>query len=202
MSRDISWISEIKNNTQEDYIMWCWDTDNEGEFRDFATNEVLGLNDGGQQFVIKAGAHLSVSGCGIPDGGQKEGRPKMRVICAKSIADTQSFNGDPGKGFRMNRVMFDDAKNMDRIVYHDHGNLREMGSIAFPSGTEQNLILRIDDDGIFIDVYESRQSTEWKAYLFGKQLEDFVGETVKEFAKSALNAARDLAKDAAKAAIV
>lgn len=115
--------------------MWCWDTDNEGEFKDFASGEVVGYNDDARQFVIKAGAHLLASGCGIPDGGDKDGKPKMRVICAKSAANLNGPNGDPGAGFRMNRVIFNDNDKLDKLVYRDHNTTKEIGSITFPSGT-------------------------------------------------------------------
>jgi hypothetical protein len=47
MSRNISWIREIFNNTGDAYSVWCWDTDNEGEYFDFASGKELGVNDGG-----------------------------------------------------------------------------------------------------------------------------------------------------------
>ncbi|PSL31320.1 hypothetical protein [Dyadobacter jiangsuensis] len=186
MSRDISWINEIKNNTEEDYIIWCHDTDNEGEYRDFVTDEPVGKNDGGKQVIIKAGAHLVAGGCGIPDGGDKDGKPKARVICAYSAA--QRHSGDPGAGLRINRVMGDN--DQDKIVYRDHYTTKQLAEIIFPRGMEQNIILRIDADGIYLDIKEAKTSSEWQAYVFGQKLKDFFEELAPELAKLAIQAAQ------------
>jgi hypothetical protein len=186
MSRDISWINEIKNNTNEDYIIWCHDTDNEGVYRDYFTNEEIGKNDGGQQIVIKAGAHLVASGCGIPDGGDKDGKPKARVICAYSAA--LHHVGDPGAGLRINRVMADDEK--DKLVYRDHFTTKQLAEIIFPRGSEQNIILRIDADGIYLDIKEAKTSSEWEAYLFGQKVKNLFEELAPELAKLAIQAAQ------------
>lgn len=185
MSRDISWIKEIKNNTNDDYVIWCWDTDNEGVFKDWRTNKEVGKNDGGKQVTIKAGAHLSVGGCGIPDGGDKNGRPKSRVICKKSIATHST--GDPERGLRMNRVMANG--DYDKIVFRNAHTTAPIGEIRFHRGLEQNLILRIDNDGIFFSALEAKESTEWKAFVVGRELGKFVGELGKELAKDLLKAA-------------
>lgn len=190
MSRNISWINEIKNNTGQDFIMWCHDTDNEGEFRDFRTNKEVGKNDGGQQVIIKAGAHLAASGCGIPDGGDKDGRPKMRVVCAYEAATYHK--GDPGAGFRMNRVIGEDSEDSkkDKLVYRDHSTTKEFAEISFPRGTEQNIILRIDPNGIFLDIKEAKTSSEWEAYIFGQGVKKLLTDLAPDLAKLAIEAAK------------
>lgn len=161
MSRDISWINEIKNNTKDTYIIWCWDTDNEGEYKDFRTNQLIGKNDGGKRVRIAPGAHLAVGGCGIPDGGDKDGKPKARVIVKESLAMPGA--ADPGRGLRLNRVMV--AGERDALRYADHSDpQRVFGQISFPRGQEQNLILTINPDGIKLEAKEVKESTEWKAY--------------------------------------
>lgn len=187
MSRDISWINEIKNNTKQDYIMWVHDTDNEGEYKD-AHGHLIGLNDGGQQVIIKSGAHAYVTGCGIPDGGDKDGKPKMRVICATNVA--KSKHGDPGAGLRINRVIADDGQKLDKIVYRNHDTAKEIADVTFPMGMEQNYILRIENDGIFFDLKEAKYSDEWKAYIVGQKIGDFFEKIAPELAKTLLLAAQ------------
>lgn len=187
MTRDISWINEIKNNTNEAFVIWCWDTDNEGEFKDWTTGKLVGRNDGGAWVTIKPGAHLVVTGCGIPDGGDKDNKPKGRVICARSKIPHSNQHQDPGRGLRLNRVM--GPNQTDRLVYRDHDTTRELASIDFARGLEQNLILTIDDDGIKVTVKEEKESTEWKAYRFGVELGKFLASTLQEIATLALQAA-------------
>jgi len=188
MSRNISWINEIKNNTNEDYVIWCHDTDNEGEFKDYRTGKVIGRNDGGQQVKIRAGAHLAVSGCGIPDAGDKNEIPKARVICA--VSALKHRKGDPGAGLRLNRVIKDDNENLDEIVYRNHGTTEKIASMIFPTGMEQNIILRIDPNGIFVDVKEAKNSSEWEAYLFGEKIKGLLMDLAPELAKLAIQAAQ------------
>lgn len=191
MSRNISWITEIKNTTNDAYVIWCRDTDNEGEFRDLLTNESVGKNDGGQQVIIKPKAHLVASGCGIPDGGDKDGRPKARVICLKSAV--VHTTGDPGAGLRINRLMggVDKEKDeRDKIVYRNHDTTAEIANIIFPRGLEQNIILRIDENGIFLDIKEASLSTEWEAYMFGQGVKKLLLELAPELAKLAIQAAK------------
>ena len=187
MTRNISWINEIYNNTNTDYIMWVWDTDNEGDFSDFRTGQSIGKNDGGRRVIIKAGAHLRVTGCGVPDGGDKDGKNKCRVLCEVAKAVDQNPKLDPGRGLRLNRVMAENER--DKLVYRDHGTGREIASISFPRGLEQNLVLRIEKNGIFLDVREQKESTEWKATVFGRELGKALAEMLQEVAKLALQAA-------------
>lgn len=184
MSRDISWINEIVNNTDRTYTMWCWDTDNEGEFND--GSGVVGRNDGGERFDIEPRSHIYCRGCGVPDGGDKDGFPKARVICEKSKVEPSGpdLPGDPGRGLQINRVAFGEDK--DRISMRDRKTEREVGHIEFPRGLEQNLILRIEEHGIFLDVEEEQISTEWKAYLAGKEAGAFFENLFTELAKVAL----------------
>lgn len=187
MSRDISWINEVKNNTNREFVIWCWDTDNEGEFKDWETGKLVGRNDGGTWVVVKPGAHLVVTGCGIPDGGDRDGKPKCRVIAEKSKIKHDDHKRDPGVGLRLNRVM--GPGETDRLAYRDHGGGRQIAAVDFPRGMEQNLILIIADDGIFLELREQKVSTEWKAYEFGKELGEFLASTLKEVASLALQAA-------------
>jgi hypothetical protein len=168
MSRDITWINEISNTTKDDYIMWVWDTDNEGEFTDYRTGTLVGRNDGATRVVIKAGAHLKVSGCGVPDGGDKDGKIKCRVVCKASKAMGGGPTADPGVGLRMNRVMAGDEQ--DKLSFRDHGSGKEVGSATFSRGLQQNAILRISPEGIFLDIQEEKISTEWQAYEAGKAI--------------------------------
>lgn len=189
MSRDISWITEIKNNTNQDYIIWCRDSDNEGEFHTNQGKEV-GKNDGGKRVTIKAGAHLYASGCGIPDGNHENNLPRCRIICLKSEAVGHS--GDPEHGLRINRLQAPPDENgnkRDMLVYRNHHTTKEIATVMFPQGVEQNLIMRIDDDGIFIDVKESYESSEWKAYLVGKQIEDVFTKLLPDLAGVLIEAA-------------
>lgn len=187
MTRDISWINEIYNNTNTAYIMWVWDTDNEGDFRDFRTGQRIGLNDGGARVIIQPHAHLSVTGCGIPDGGDKDGRSKCRVLCKESSAMDQNKKHDPGRGLRLNRVM--GPGKTDKLVYRDHGTGKEIAAVTFPRGLEQNLILRIENDGVYLELKEAKVSTEWKVYKFGVALGEGLAQALKEIAKIALEAA-------------
>jgi hypothetical protein len=190
MSRDITWINEITNTTKDDYIIWVWDTDNEGEFKDYRTGELVGRNDGGTRVVIKAGAHLRVTGCGVPDGGDKDGKIKCRVICKASVAMGGGPKADPGVGLRLNRVMAGDEK--DKLSFRDHRSGKEVGSATFSRGLQQNAILRIGNDGIFLDIQEEKTSTEWQAYEAGKVIANTlmeVGKILLQVAGEALLAA-------------
>lgn len=187
MSRNISWINEIKNNTNQDYIMWCHDTDNEGEFKN-SEGKVLGKNNDGRQFVIRAKAHIYASDCGIPDGGDKNNIPKARVICLKSAA--KKLHGDPGAGLRLNRTIADDEKGLDRLAYRDHDTTKPIADMIFPKGSEQNIILRIDNDGIFLEVKEAKESSEYKAYLVGENIKKLLTELAPELAKLAIQVAQ------------
>jgi hypothetical protein len=183
MSRDITWINEISNTTNEDYIMWVWDTDNEGEFTDYRTGALVGRNDGATRVTIKAGAHLKVTGCGVPDGGDKNGKIKCRVICKASQAMGGGSKADPGVGLRMNRVMAGDDK--DKLSFRNHRSGQEVGSATFSRGLQQNAILRISPEGIFLDIQEEKTSTEWKAYQAGIA----IGNTLLEVGKILLQVA-------------
>src|SRR4030095_4134749 len=69
MPGGVSWITEIYNNTDDDYGIWCWDDGNEGEYR--GGGKVIGKNDGGVQVKIPKQTRVSTSdhSCGVPDGG-------------------------------------------------------------------------------------------------------------------------------------
>lgn len=189
MSRDITWINEITNTTKDDYIMWVWDTGNEGEFKDYRTGALVGKNDGATRVVIKAGAHLRATGCGVPDGGDKNGKTKCRVVCKASRAMGGGRTADPGAGLRLNRVM--DAGDNDKLVYRNHRSGKEAASVSFPRGNEQNAILRITNEGIFLDIQEQKESTEWKAYEAGKEIAKVLEKALIEVAKIAFQLAED-----------
>jgi hypothetical protein len=189
MSRDITWINEISNTTNDDYIMWVWDVDNEGEFKDYNTGALVGRNDGATRVVIKAGAHLRATGCGVPDAGDKNGKVKCRVICKASAAMKGGPTADPGAGLRLNRVM--DAGNNDKLSYRNHRTGKEEASVVFPRGNEQNAILRITNGGIFLDIQEQKESTEWKAYEAGQEIAKVLEQALIEIAKLAFQLAED-----------
>ena len=194
MPGGVSWITEIYNNTDDDYGIWCWDDGNEGEYR--VGGKVIGKNDGGVQVKIPKQTRVSTSdhSCGVPDGGSVRGQQKRRVIYKWDAR--KSTSGDPGIGLRLNRVMVSEEKD-DMIRYMDSRTGREFASIDVQRNSDQSLIIRIEPDrgkagkaGIFLDVFEQKQSGATKARLFGEQVAGFLADLAPKIAELALEAAK------------
>ncbi|NRR28979.1 hypothetical protein HSX11_02165 [Oxalobacteraceae bacterium] len=192
MSGNVSWINEIKNNTDKAFVIWCWDTGNEGEYKDWITGKLVGRNDGGKRVTIAPRAHLRVTGCGVPDGGDRDGKSKCRVLCeASKVMDNNPMH-DPGRGLRINRVQ--GPGEQDQILYYNHETVERIAAINFPRGKEQNLIMTIDEHGLKLTVHEERTSSDWKAYTFGQELGKFILSNLDEIGKLALEAAKAAGK--------
>jgi hypothetical protein len=192
MSRNISWIREIWNNTATPVTVWCWDTDNEGEYFDFNSHKEIGVNDGGNPITFQAGEHVVTSGgsCGVPDGGDKDGWPKRRVFFTGSPGANFEPTSGPGRGLRINRTSLDDQ--MDQILYTDERTGTFIGRMKFPQGIEQTLNVVIntaDKGGIVLNVVESSISTEAKWDQFVADTEEWLASNAIEIAKLALQAA-------------
>jgi hypothetical protein len=194
MSRNISWIREIWNNTKQPYTIWCWDTDNEGLYIDVATNKHIGKNDGGQPVTIQPGQHVVTSGgsCGIPDGGDKNGLPKRRVFFAGVPGAKFENKVGPRGGLRLNRTKVDD--NTDQILYTDEGTGTFIGRMTFPSTVQQTLNVVINPPdaaapGIVLNIVEGMTSTEAKWDKFVADTGQWLATTLGDLASEALKAA-------------
>jgi hypothetical protein len=202
MSRNISWIREIWNNTGTPYTVWCWDTDNEGEYFNFATQENIGVNDGGNPVTFKPGEHVYTSGgsCGVPDGGDKDGVPKRRVFFMGTPITGFKDQDGPGYGFRLNRTSLDDQT--DQIIYTNERTGKFIGRMKFAQGVEQTLNVVIntaDQGGIVVNVVESSISTEAKWDAFVEATGEWLESNALDIAKLALQAAGDMGSEAATA---
>ena len=192
MSRDISWIREIWNNTTSPYTVWCWDTDNEGEYFDFTTQQEIGVNDGGNPITFNAGEHVYTSGgsCGVPDGGDKDGMPKRRIFFMGKPSATFNPKVGPGRGLRLNRTSVDD--NTDQIIYTNEATGQFIGRMTFAQSSEQTLDVLIntaDQGGIVLNVVESSVSTEAKWDAFVEATGEWIASHALDIAKLALQAA-------------
>jgi hypothetical protein len=192
-SRNISWITEIWNNTDKDYSVWCWDTDNEGLYLDESGNEI-GKNNDGQPVTIEAHSHVHTKNetCGVPDGGDRDYKPKQRVFFFGKPDQNFQKSVGPGFGLRLNRTRLDD--DLDQIMYINAKTGEKIGRAKFPKGTEQKLHVKIEKkDGLNITVFESSTSTEAKFEQFvkasGKWMLDYYRELSIEAAKAAAGAA-------------
>jgi hypothetical protein len=198
MSRNISWIREIFNNTTDSYTVWCWDTDNEGKYLDFNNpNTVIGVNDNGNPITFTPGQHVITSGgsCGIPDGGDKNGRPKQRVFFLGTPDAGFQPSVGPGRGLRLNRTSVD--SNTDQIIYTDEATGDPLGRMTFAQGSEQtiNVIINsVENGGLALDVVESSVSTEAK-------WDSFVAATGQWIATKGVDLAVSALKSAAAAAV-
>ena len=193
MSRNISWIREVWNNTTTPVTVWCWDTDNEGKYFDFDTRKEIGVNDGGNPITFQPGEHVYTSGgsCGVPDGGDKDGVPKRRVFCLGNLGSA-TFNpkDGPGRGLRLNRTSVDD--NTDQIIYTNEATGKFIGRMRFAQGTEQTLNVVIntaDQGGIVVNVVESSISTEAKWDEWVEEAGEWLEKNALAIAKLALQAA-------------
>jgi hypothetical protein len=202
MSRDISWIREIWNNTLSPFTVWCWDTDNEGEYFDFNTQREIGVNDGGNPITFQPGEHVITSGgsCGVPDGGDKDGWPKRRVFFMGTPSAAFDPQVGPGRGLRLNRTSVDDQT--DQIIYTNEATGKFIGRMTFAQGIEQTLNVVIntaDKGGIVLNVVESSISTEakWDAWI--EATGQWLASHAIDIAKLALQAAGEMGSEAATA---
>jgi hypothetical protein len=202
MSRDISWIREIWNNTSSPFTVWCWDTDNEGEYFDFNSQKEIGVNDGGNPVTFQSGEHVVTSGgsCGVPDGGDKDGWPKRRVFFMGKPGATFDSRTGPRRGLRINRTSLDDQT--DQILYTNEKSGTFIGRMKFPQGIEQTLNVLInsaDKGGIVVNVVESSISTEAKWDAFIAETGQWLASHAIDIAKLAFQAASDMGTEAATA---
>ena len=64
---DVSWITRIHNNSDENYFMTARDNEHLGcLYRDAAKTDLAGCNDGGQMIVIQAGVSYWADWMGVP----------------------------------------------------------------------------------------------------------------------------------------
>jgi hypothetical protein len=192
MSRDISWIREIWNNTSSPYTVWCWDTDNEGEYIDANTQKEIGVNDGGNPITFQPSEHVVTSGgsCGVPDGGDKDGFPKRRVFFKGTPSASFNPQAGPGYGLRLNRTSVDDQT--DQILYTNEGTGTYIGRMTFSQGAEQTLNVVINpaaNGGLVVNVVESSISTEAKWDAFIEETGEWLASNLIDIAKLALEAA-------------
>jgi hypothetical protein len=187
-SRNISWITEIWNNTDKDYSIWCWDTDNEGLYKDESGKEI-GKNNDGNPVTIKAGSHVHTNNetCGVPDGGDRDYKPKQRIFFIGKPDQNFQKSVGPGFGLRLNRTRLDD--NIDQIMYLDAKTGEKIGRMKFPKGTEQKLHVKIEKDGLHLNVFESSTSTEAKFDQFLKETGKWMLDFYTQLAKAAIDAA-------------
>ena len=181
---NVSYIEEIKNNTEHTFAMWSTDSEHNGVFDDFESGERVGDNDWGHVVLIRPGARLKASWCGVP--WYKDGR------CYRVIAKA---NRKVGFGLRLFQSETDQG---DGIHFVDHDTFAEIGMVPFPTGADRQFALTINDKDGQLEFRLWNRQTKTGKQDFVKALSQFAQDYYDDHRKIRIELAKAVAGALAK----
>ncbi len=196
----ISWIEEIYNNTNHDFVMWSKDAHHNGEAHDFDTNKYVGKNDEDEVIHIRPGARLKGSWMGIPWYDKNRYRVIAWTKSPGSVTKTKKLK----YGLRLFQST-NDSGDFIHFVDHRSGRELENGKIPLPFGADRKFALSINcDDGgtkcgkedfhIDLELRESKGNWQTSLEEFGQQYYEFYQEIQSYAAKAMIDAVARKAK--------
>jgi hypothetical protein len=183
---NVSYIEEIYNNTNHAFVMWSTDSEHNGVFDDFDTGIRVGDNDWGHVLVIRPGARLKASWCGIP--WYKDGK------CYRVIA-----KGDKQErhGLRMFQAETDLG---DGIHFIDHRTGNPLGDggpqagvVPFPGVADRQFALTINENNGELEFKLWNRQTKTGKQEFIKALGKFARDYYEDHRKIRIEMAKAVA---------